>query len=70
MTKQYLGENLYVDFDGEHIVVKDYAVTQTIYLKPWVWRALVDYVRLLGPDEFQTAIGKRCVGCGRIVEVI
>ena len=46
--KQYLGDGVYVDYDGLHIVLtaEDGGQTiHTIYLDPEVWAALENYVR-------------------------
>mgnify|MGYP001612775340 CR=1 FL=1 len=47
MTKQYLGDAVYVDFDGWHVVLtteNGRSVENTIFLEPSVLAALNDYV--------------------------
>ena len=47
-TKAYLGNGVYVDFDGYHIVLttnNGIRATNTIYLEPEVYKALTDYVK-------------------------
>ena len=61
MTKRYIGDGVYVDFDGYNIVVTTEdgsATTNIIYLEPAVWNGLARYVAELtaksptvGPDR-------------------
>jgi hypothetical protein len=47
----YLGDGVYADFDGYHIVLKandNQNPTDTIYLDPAVLRALSNYIERLG----------------------
>ena len=46
MVKEYLGDGLYADYDGYHIVLtaeNGVQVLETVYLDPDVWRALKAY---------------------------
>lgn len=46
-TKSYLGDGVYVDVDAGGLVLtaeNGIAATDTIYLDPEVWQALLDYV--------------------------
>ena len=46
MVKEYLGDGLYADYDGYHIVLtaeNSVQVLETVYLDPDVWRALKAY---------------------------
>lgn len=50
MEKQYLGDGLYADFDGFHIVLtaeNGISATDTVYLDAEVYDALVGYVTRL-----------------------
>lgn len=55
--KQYIGDSVYADFDGYHIVLtteNGYGASNTIYLEPQVLAALDDYkswLRKLGEPE-------------------
>jgi len=55
VSKSYLGDGAYVDFDGYALVLTaedGIAVTNRIVLEPEVWVALVAYVdRLRGTNE-------------------
>jgi len=45
--KKYLGDGLYADFDGHHIVLSaenGFSATDTVYLDPNVYDALTKYV--------------------------
>ncbi len=45
--KQYLGDGVYVEDQGHHLALTTedgMRATNTIYLEPTVYRALVDYV--------------------------
>jgi len=47
MNKVYLGDGVYVDFDGYQIVLTTedgISVTNTIYLEPNIYASLVAYV--------------------------
>lgn len=49
--KAYLGDGVYVDFDGFHIVLtteNGISITNTIYLEPSVYKALTAYTEDLG----------------------
>lgn len=48
MTKRYLGDAVYVDFDGWHLVLtteNGIETTNTIYLEPDVVLALREYLQ-------------------------
>lgn len=50
MPKQYIGDGVYVDFDGFSLILtteNGISVTNTIVLEPDVWRALIEYVKSL-----------------------
>jgi hypothetical protein len=50
MSKQYIGDGVYVEHDGYGLVLTTHNglnVTNTIYLEPEVYRALVVYVTAL-----------------------
>jgi hypothetical protein len=50
MSKTYLGDAVYVDFDGWHVVLTTedgISATNTIYLEPRVQIALVKYFERL-----------------------
>ncbi len=54
--KEYLGDGVYADFDGEHIVLtaeNGTTATDTVYLNREVFEALVGYEKRLrgGKDE-------------------
>ena len=47
MSTKYLGDGVYVEFDGYHVVLKAnsrISPTDTIYLDPSVIDALMDYI--------------------------
>jgi hypothetical protein len=51
MEKTYLGDGLYVDFDGYQLVLtaeNGEKVTNVVYLEPQVYIALTEYVKELG----------------------
>jgi hypothetical protein len=46
MTKQYLGDSVYADYDGYHIILtteNGYGPSNMIFLEPQVLKALDDY---------------------------
>lgn len=48
--KQYLGDGLYADYDGYHIVLtaeNGISASDTVYLDPQVYTALMAYVERL-----------------------
>lgn len=48
--KAYIGDSVYADHDGFGLVLtteNGYGASNTIYMEPEVWRALVEYVDLL-----------------------
>lgn len=50
MNKAYIGDGVYIDFDGYGIVLTTedgVSVTNTIVLEPYVYRALTEYVEHL-----------------------
>ena len=52
--KRYIGDGVYVDFDGFGLVLtteNGIEVTNTIILEPEVYSALVQYVEHLGQKE-------------------
>ncbi len=54
MNKQYLGDAVYVDFDGYHVVLTTedgIRITNTICLEPRVFDALLKYYRALGASQ-------------------
>lgn len=49
-NKRYLGDGAYVDYDGFGLVLTTedgISATNTIYLEPKVWDALVEYAEAL-----------------------
>jgi len=61
MTKEYLGDAVYVDFDGHMLTLtteNGISVTNTIHLEPEVYGALTQYVqRLCQPKSSKPGIG-------------
>jgi len=54
MTKKYLGDGAYVDFDGFMLILtaeNGTEATDTICLEPDVWYSLLAYVEELKPAE-------------------
>ena len=52
--KAYIGDGVYVDFDGFGLVLtteNGLIATNTIYLEPYIWAKLKDYVETLNPAE-------------------
>lgn len=50
LDKIYIGDGLYADWDGEHVVLtteNGIATTNTIYLTDETWASLVDYIDAL-----------------------
>jgi len=50
MTKVYLGDAVYADYDGVGLTLTTedgVSATNTIYLEPEVWVALLEYVKAL-----------------------
>ena len=50
MSKEYIGDGVYADFDGYQIVLtaeNGIEVLNTIYLEPSAWESLKDYVEKL-----------------------
>lgn len=50
MTKEYLGDGVYVDFDGYQLVLtaeNGISATNTIYMEPGVYLALTEYTKRL-----------------------
>jgi len=53
-TKQYIGDGVYVDFDGYMLILTTedgVVVNNTIALEPDIWRNLVNYVTELTEKE-------------------
>ena len=53
-TKQYLGDGVYVDFNGHLIMLTAVDLqgkTNTIYLEPHVYEALTDYVKRIKESQ-------------------
>lgn len=54
MTKSYLGDGIYADFDGYQIVLtteNGLCTTNIVYLEPSVYQALLRYVDNLKKGE-------------------
>lgn len=52
--KQYIGDGVYVEFDGYFLILTTsdgVSVTNTIVLEPKVWRGLERFVNELGKDK-------------------
>ena len=52
--KRYLGDGVYADYDGYHVVLTTedgISTTNKICLDPNVMEALVDYIKKLNGDE-------------------
>ena len=52
-TKEYLGDGLYVDYDGYQLVLTaedGISITNRVFLEPQVWEALKVYVARLKED--------------------
>lgn len=50
VTKQYIGDGVYVDFDGYAIILtteNGISVTNTIYLEPVVVKSFINFVEAL-----------------------
>ena len=49
MNKQYLGDSVYVEFDGRFVLTTDngYGPSNTIVLEPEVYEALTQYAQRL-----------------------
>lgn len=63
MKKVYLGDSVYADFDGFHVVLtteNGFGPTNTIMLEDTVLNALNKYVLSLKPEQSQADNG----GCG------
>ena len=59
MKKQYLGDSVYADFDGYHIILtteNGYGPSNTIALDPAVIQALNQYVAKLRQEREQRGV--------------
>lgn len=48
MSKQYIGDGVYVDYDGTSLILtteNGITITNSIYLEPEVWAELDNYVK-------------------------
>lgn len=57
--KKYLGDAVYVDYDGYHVVLTTedgIRSTNTIYLEPVVYDKLLDYVTVLEGEKTEKEI--------------
>lgn len=49
----HIGDGVYVNYDGYHLVLSAVGDAGTIYLTPKVWKNLIEYIKTLdGYDEF------------------
>ena len=65
MTKRYLGDGVYVDFDGYGLVLttsNGVFVSNTIYLEPIVYKALTEYVASLSNEHAEKEQLKKELG--------
>ena len=61
---EYLGDGVYANFDGYHVVLTTGPSNNPIYLDQAVWQALVDYgERVFTPPVEETLYGN-CSVCG------
>ena len=65
---EYLGDGVYANFDGYHVVLTTGPSNNPIYLDQAVWQALVDYgERVFTPPVEETLYGN-CSVCGEPID--
>ena len=67
MEKRYIGDGVYVDFDGYALVLtaeNGIEATDRIVLEPDIYAALIEYVRALKEDQERPALHESAQPCG------